>query len=138
MKKIIVTFTILCFFLCPIYAKNTFEQNGELWKDLSADPDQERGKLAKLMYVRGIYDGIAFSGEKDLKKMFYIEGEGKKFYGNLIEALDEFYSDYRNINISVIQALVIISAELRGAKKEKIEELKEETRKMNLEKATIK
>ncbi len=134
MKKIIVIFLILCMFLCPVYAKNTFEQNGELWKDLSADPDQERGKLAKLMYVRGIYDGIAFSGEKDVKKMFYIECEGKNFYGNLVEALDDFYSDYRNINVTVTQALVIISAELRGAKKENIEALKEETRKMNLEK----
>lgn len=123
MKKMILIFVILIALTNIVYADAIF--NGVDWKIMGNDPDPDIAKLYKLLFVRGAYDGIGFAGDAEMKKMFYIEGEGKNFYGNLVNALDKFYSDDRNVNIIIVEALVIISCELRGAKQEVIEKLRE-------------
>ncbi|MCX6340635.1 MAG: hypothetical protein NTX71_12070 [Candidatus Aureabacteria bacterium] len=50
---------------------------------------------------------------------------------NTIAALNKFYSDYKNINIPVSFALVTITCEIHGTKKETIEKILEGFRKAN-------
>lgn len=123
MRKTILILVILVALFNVVYAGAIM--TGVDWKSLGNDPDQDRAKLYKLMFVRGVYDGLGFAGDSEMKKMFYYEGEGNNFYGNLVEALDKFYLDSRNINITIVEALVIVSFELRGVKQEVIEGLRE-------------
>jgi|GEM_PF-5016296 len=123
MRITILIFLILVALSNAVYANAIM--TGVDWKSLSNDPDPDRAKLYKLMFIRGLYEGLEFAGDTEMRKMFYYEGEGKNFYGNLVEALDKFYSDGHNMNITIVEALVIVSFELRGAKKEVIGGLKE-------------
>lgn len=123
MRKMILILVILVALTNIVYAAPTI--TGVDWKSMGNDPDPDRAKFYKLLFVRGVYDGIGFDGSAEVWKMFYIEGEGKNFFGNLVNALDKFYSDNRNVNISIVEALVIISCELRGVKQEGIEKLRE-------------
>ena len=49
---------------------------------------------------------------------------GGKSYGQVIDGLDEFYKDYRNLRIEVLDALTIVRLELSGAPPEEIQERK--------------
>ena len=132
MKRLIITIIVFLFLSSTAMADAILD--GNFWKTLSDYPEEKCGQLCKLTFVRGVYDGMGFTAGLEMKKLFYMEGEGKDFYGNLVYALDKFYSDYKNINITVVEALIIISMELRGASQKEIEELKEYSRKRNLEK----
>lgn len=50
-------------------------------------------------------------------------------YGELTKALNQFYSDYKNYNVEIGEALITINAEMKGLSQETIEELKRELRK---------
>jgi len=95
------------------YARSEFYENGEFWKTLNNIPDKEIAKFTKTTFIKGIYDVIAFAGDKEIKQLFYHDADN--FLIILTDGLDQFYSDYLNINIPVVEALSIISFELRGA-----------------------
>lgn len=109
-----------------------FLLNGESWRKLSQpDPvfsvpelSQEEKELvdvvmretAKIWLIQGIYEGVwSFkdSQEESGRDVYYYETD----YEQLVSAVDQFYSDSKNIRIPVVQALRIITMELRGEKK---------------------
>lgn len=125
MKKLILTLVILVVMTNIVYADAIW--NGVDWKGLSNDPDQNRAMVFKLLFIRGIYDGVGFANEDaEFKKAFFISESDS--YLNLIDALDKFYSNPRNINITIAEALFIVACGLRGEKQEVIEELTESGR----------
>jgi len=86
---------------------------GNYWELLSTSPNPH---LCKIYFVRGIYEGLVIGDSKKLDH-FYT----KTSYETLIKALDQFYEDYRNENIFVVDALTVISMELRGTNKETVD-----------------
>ena len=94
----------------------SFGLNGLEWGTLSKLP--AGGKQEKMLIVRGIYDGLWMS--KALEKGYYCT---KRSYGQQVKALDNFYTDYRNYNIPLINALQVVCYELKGESEAGIESL---------------
>ena len=97
-----------------------FGVNGSVWKRALGDKDREAEKFYKLILLRGVLDGMMF-GESP----YMAPGSGAIYtatsYDHLIDALDQFYADYRNEKIFVVWALLVVSMELRGDPRSKIE-----------------
>jgi hypothetical protein len=90
--------------------------NGEEWGILSKLPGG--GKEEKILMVRGIYDGLWMS--RALEKGYYCTNRS---YEQQVKALDNFYTDHRNYNIPVVNALQVICYELKGKSETGIENL---------------
>ncbi len=77
------------------------------WNDMNALA--KKAKLPKVLFVRGIYEGL-YIGSSPRKDKFYT-GTG---YNNLVNGLDKFCSDYRNSKIWIYTALQVVSMEFNG------------------------
>ena len=93
-----------------------FGLNGLEWRTLSKLAGG--GTEEKILIVRGIYDGLWMS--RALEKGYYCT---KRSYGQQVKALDNFYTDYRNYNIPVVNALQVVCYELKGESESGIESL---------------
>lgn len=140
MKKLIIMLIAIIFLTDNAYGKGPF-LTGADWKKFT---EQEKSpsftayptnkviaKTYKLLFVRGIYEGIFFVGDEDAKNMLWPKGEGLDFEP-IIDGLDHFYSDYRNIKIPVVTAIPVILLEMHGQDPQKIEGVKRELRKEHL------
>ena len=83
---------------------------GEAWRAFE--------KLEKTFYVHGILDGLIFAESK----IQAVEISYKTSVEHLLEALDQFYTDYKNELIPVPFALKVISMELNGTPQSEISE----------------
>lgn len=93
--------------------------NGKTWNGWSKLEDElgkEMAGVAKYCFVRGVYDGLAFGASPVIGK-YYTQTS----IDHLVRALDQFYADYRNEKVVVVFALEVISMELRGEPREKID-----------------
>ena len=84
--------------------------SGEAWRAFE--------KLEKTFYVHGILDGLIFAE----RKIQAVEISYKTSVEHLLEALDQFYTDYKNELIPVPFALKVISMELNGTPQSEINE----------------
>jgi hypothetical protein len=103
-RSVLISCTICAFtFLLSLaYGQGVaFGLNGLEWKTLSKLPGGATEE--KILIVRGIYDGLWMSGA--LEKGYYCT---KRSYGLQVKALDNFYTDYRNYNIPVVNALQVV------------------------------
>jgi len=66
-----------------------------------------------VIVIRGVLDGLVF-GKSPLVTQDSMMDYLDTTYGHLIEALDQFYSDYRNEGVFLVWALQLISLEMRG------------------------
>lgn len=118
--------------LPPLLEKITVGVNGELWKRATALFNAPiETKLVKFTLLKGVLDGLLF-GRVQLRAAFEPEkmkGDDPTYgpiynttYAHLMDALDQFYSDYRNEKIYIVWALEIISMELKGVPKETIDQ----------------
>lgn len=88
----------------------------------------------KMNYLLGIYDLVSWIPSVNYRK--YQDLKGKDVYVNdghnypyvfgttpsqMLKALDEFYSDYRNMNIRILNAIHVCQMEITGKSKEDIE-----------------
>lgn len=80
---------------------------GQNWVEIR---DDEIGNFAKIAFVRGLYEGSCSVSPEWVKQKYYLNLN----YKQLVDALDQFYSDYRNLNIPVVWVLHIINVELTG------------------------
>jgi len=103
---------ILLLLLLPsvaISSEKYFWVRGEAWDVFN--------NSTKLAYVSGYMDGLIFSEDK--VKDVYLGGKlSNKQY---VEALNQFYKDYKNTYIPAPFAFKVITLELTGADKTKIE-----------------
>lgn len=90
--------------------------NGLEWGRLSKLP--AGGREEKMLIVRGIFDGLWMSGS--LEKGYYCT---TRSYVNQVKALDQFYTDVRNYNIPVVNALQVVCYEHKGKSEAMIEDL---------------
>ncbi len=91
---------------------------GEGWRKV--------GNLAKTLYVQGVLDGLIFADSK----VQGVEISYKTSLEHLVNALDQFYADYKNEMIPVPFALKVISLELSGAPKSVVNEELERLRQL--------
>lgn len=98
-----------------------FGLDGAVWKRVLTDQDDVQStKLQKLILLRGVLDGMMF-GQSPLfapgSNAVYVDTS----YDHLIDAVDQFYSDYRNEKVFIVWALLVVSMELRGEPRAKID-----------------
>lgn len=84
-----------------------FGVDGEMWRAFGMS---ETGRLAKLSFIRGVYDGVLFGGAVDSDK--YLRTGS---WVTLIESVDTFYVEPANRPIPVALALQIIQLRSAGA-----------------------
>lgn len=103
----------------PLFGQSTFD--GQSWKEWSTD--------RKIFYVVGYVDGRA-SGVWDaieaLDPKLFAKGsaalqdprlaslERSLSVGQIIESMDQFYGDYKNLNIGIRTAVSVVSDQLAG------------------------
>ena len=137
---IIFIFTICGF---DAYAENIYSGflTGKGWKTFTPE--------FKLFYLKGFKEGISAYEIKFILQELSIGASqdkidetiqeislSKKYSSpnltnqQMSEVIDQFYDDYKNINIPVAEALYIINMEIEGQKKDDIEAYKEAARKV--------
>ncbi len=84
--------------------------NGELWRGL-AGVSEDYSRMFKVCLLRGVYEG-AYS--VDPQNAYQQYGPWVSF-GELADALDRFYSDDKNLRISVTYAIVLLLRNSAGA-----------------------
>jgi hypothetical protein len=98
-----------------------FGLNGAEWKRVLTDQDIQATKFQKLILLRGVLDGMMFGQSPFFapgsKHAMYVDTS----YDHLIDAVDQFYSDYRNEKVFIVWALLVVSMELRGESRAKID-----------------
>ena len=98
-----------------------FGQDGATWKRVLTDQDVQVTKFQKLILLRGVLDGMMFGQSPFFapgsKYAMYVDTS----YDHLIDAVDQFYSDYRNEKVFIVWALLVVSMELRGEPRAKID-----------------
>lgn len=73
-----------------------------------------------LMYAKNLQDTVAHQSDLESLSRHYGWVYGVKF-GDMVDGLDHFYSDYRNRNIKFCRALEIVCNEIKGESPERIE-----------------
>jgi hypothetical protein len=113
---VLLVFIIFCLSIPTVSRSDEilFGLDGGWWSAISK-LEPTNAKLVKLATIRGIFDGIEF-GDGEKEKYYY-----KTSFEHYIKALDQFYADYRNQQIIVVWAMQIVSMEMRGEPKSKID-----------------
>ncbi|GMQ79290.1 MAG: hypothetical protein BMS9Abin02_1865 [Anaerolineae bacterium] len=110
MRKILSTLILIMAFSLPAQAGVTFfGMKAETWNKLD--------KADKFLYVQGLFDGLVFS-------KFKIHGvriSTEISIDQYIHAIDDIYSDYRNSLIPAPFVLKIVTLEVDGLQKDKME-----------------
>lgn len=84
---------------------------------VKADAWQIFSKMEKSTYITGVLDALIFAQNDFSNAVSYATSQE-----NYINALDDFYKDYRNSLIPAVCAIRIVSLEMKGESKEVIEE----------------
>ncbi len=94
--------------------------DGHYWKKLKSEKDESiygLGLIAKLHYLNGMLDGLGWLSDKTddlvqtLLNTALSNKENTRIY---IDMLDDFYSDYANLDIQIIDALTFCLLRLKG------------------------
>jgi len=87
--------------------------DGRLWKAFGELPQPEIGQWAKFLVLKGLFDGLAF-GYSPLIRTDSITFHDDDTWMALVRSVDQFYADYRNERVFLVQGLQIITMERRG------------------------
>ncbi len=89
---------------------------GEVWKKLQG--------FEKWLYIQGLLDGLVFSGNKihGVEIQPKSNQDPQESLNHIKMAIDQFYDDYRNVQIPVPFALKVISMEMKGESRKSIED----------------
>ena len=103
--------------------------DGQAWKELN-NSDSSVTRFTKVLLLQGVFEGLSYG-------MSPLIG-GHVIYTNttfkhLVEALDQFYSDYRNEQVYVVWALQIVSLEIKGTPPNVVEDHLREMRRRSAE-----
>jgi hypothetical protein len=92
--------------------------NGELWNSPELSSKDFLAQTMKVYLIRGVYEGIYYVNPKKLCSIYTCE----RNYEDLVMALDKFYGDDENIKIPIVDALELVSMEIKGKDKTLIQE----------------
>ena len=110
MRKILFTLILLMTFSFSAQAGvGFFGLKAEIWNQLD--------ETHKGMYVQGLFDGLLFADFK----IHQVKVSTELSIAQYIHAIDKIYSDYRNSLIPVPFVLKIVTLEVNGLQKDKIE-----------------
>ena len=120
-RKLTIGLVIL-FSICsstkPLHADGiVFGINGELWNYWDTK-NEDYALVSKLAMLRGTMEGLMYGQSPLIESDAIYMNMG---YDKYAEALDEFYSDYRNDKIFIVWAIIVISMEMRGTPSEEVE-----------------
>ncbi|WP_125181003.1 hypothetical protein [Thiohalobacter thiocyanaticus] len=125
-KQTLVFLLLLPWSICLAANNDSFHQNGSVgFFNMDGDLWNRSNKVVKTFYLSGLYDGMFFS-ELDVNGTTITT---QLRLDNMVTALDEFYSDYRNAKLPVPVALIIVTKELQGRPAEEIDETSRQMRK---------
>ena len=90
---------------------------GQAWKDLDT--------TSKAVYIKAVEDSIVLLGSANPKTKILVAYDGilSQDVEQIEISINRFYTDNDNINISVVDALLIISEYLKGMPQIKIDHL---------------
>jgi len=117
MKKAIIL-VLICLLIVPVLSA----RDGHYWKDFdklkdSDDLGDSVSVLAKTKYLNGMIDGLGFLSDRTailvevLNKTALSNEKNLRLY---IDMLDDFYKDYANLDIEIIDALTFCLLRLKG------------------------
>ncbi len=98
--------------------------DGYYWADFTREMAQDTkcpliANSMKISALRGAYEGLFMGNSPKVQEHKYPLVDS---YWPLVEAVDQFYSDYQNKPLSLVWALEIINMELRGKPRKEIDE----------------
>ncbi|MDD5423312.1 MAG: hypothetical protein PHT32_07865 [Candidatus Omnitrophica bacterium] len=130
---------------CPVsdiaQAKGITYADDDSWPILSGKsldlksqkkPEDQFANAQKIAYIRGLYEALMAQEMSENQRSKLLAKLPKYEPENLVQELDEFFSDYNNSDIPAINALIIINERDRGAAKERIKKLTEAAKDANL------
>jgi hypothetical protein len=110
--------------MCTAVNGQQVKHDGTMW--LNTPREQ------KSAYVMGMLDGIrgadvllpeATQARVDAYLRRVGEALGKSTVGELVGGLDEFYKDFRNRNVPIYRAIIVVGMQINGEPESKIEQL---------------
>lgn len=118
-----IAISILCFLFVGGDVCAEHLMNGEDWVQLS-----RMDHPGKVYYVAGMLEGLRQGGYD----FYYSEIHLPLKYERIIELLDSFYEDYKNIKVPVFHALRVIKMQVGGEREDDIETFLLELRKLSM------
>ncbi len=118
MKKSILCFFVLLLPLAFISANPLNDViRGQAWKDLD--------NTSKAVYIKAVEDSVVLLGSANPKTKLVNAYDGilSQDVEKIEMSVNRFYADKDNINISVVDALLIISDYIKGMPQDKIDRL---------------
>ena len=117
MKKIIIL-VLTCLLITPVLSA----RDGHYWKDLdklkgSDEVGDTLSLLAKINYLNGMMGGLGFlsdSTSKLVEVLYETAISNEKKFRMYINMLDDFYGDYANLNIEILDALIFCLFRVKG------------------------
>ncbi len=106
-----IVLTLVVLFGSPLCL---FSFDGTNWNKLSV--------YEKEAYLLGIYDGILLQKLYGDQYTDHISWKTSNFES--ARELDKFYSDFKNVNIEVGEAIILFNAKSKGLSEKEIEEIK--------------
>lgn len=127
-KKIWMTvgIVLVVFSIGSVDASAKFMKDGNYWQTLEDSKNVLLGETAKVVFIRGIYDGVAFAGNEQIYSLLYMDEDD--FILTVSDMLDGFYLNPENKKIPITQAIVIVTLDLRGSKNSVVQELTKKSR----------
>jgi hypothetical protein len=126
-------------------ASPQFFLNGTDWKNISGiTADGDFVKALKVYTIEGVFDGLtgllAQDGSADFSKNTKAISDiiPHLSMGQIIDALDAFYIEPRNVNVPMMLALPIIARQASGATRAQIQTMTETARSIATELASSK
>lgn len=113
MKKIIIL-VLTCLIITPVLST----RDGHYWKDLDKLKDSDEigdtlSVLAKMNYLNGMMDGLGFLSDST-SKLVEVLRETVISIQMCINMLDDFYGDYANLNIEILDAFIFCLFRVKG------------------------
>lgn len=109
---------LACLLIVPVL----IARDGHYWKGLDRSKDAwelaaELSELAKMNYLHGMLDGLVFlsdSTNKLVEVLYETALSNEKNIRLYIDMLDDFYGDYANLNIDILDALIFCLFRVKG------------------------
>jgi len=92
--------------------------NGELWNSPELSTKDFLAQTMKMYLIRGVFEGVYYISPKKLCAIYSCNSS----YEELVTALDKFYENNENVKIPIVDALELVSMEIKGEDKTLIQE----------------
>lgn len=113
MKRLFILIFIILLIVPVLIARD-----GHYWKKLKYDKDEsELSLMAKKFLLDGMYTGLGWLSHETgvlAETLYKTASAGEGNFEVFVDMLDDFYSDYANLDIEIIDALAFCLLRLKG------------------------